>query len=385
MKQLMSMFVSYTILMCLAFSSLAYADEGGVAAQLLYTQTLLFSKPPIRIDSVMSMPDEAIAVIYYAEGTKRNKEEYRLDLFSADGTLLLVKSFCQIEPGNDPSPHAQIILQSSGFLCEYYPDITSMEVCYRTEYSYSGKVTGKEKKVKLKYGAAFYAEQTGDFMILKQAHAYDEPDASPYQNVEIIHIPTDQHVSLSLYDWSSFCPFVGSNGDLFIAQKNERGNLEIRRYDIASDMHESIAELGTEYFYGKRFAYVLSATCIGDLAYLQVRLTNEEASILTYDMEEGIITASSTLKAAQGSDYIASIQSSGSVLLAVDGRWNAALQRYALTIDAIDTNMERVPVVLMHEQCLFILQSDASGKLTTIEVDGDASSFAVCHYKVSAP
>ncbi|MBQ8617473.1 MAG: hypothetical protein IJ418_08140, partial [Clostridia bacterium] len=62
-----------------------------------------------------------------------------------------------------------------------------------------------------------------------------------------------------------------------------------------------------------------------------------------------------------------------------------ALQRYALTVDAIDTNMERVPVVLMHEQCLFILQSDASGKLTTIEVDGDASSFAVCHYKVSAP
>ena len=214
-----------------------------------------------------------------------------------------------------------------------------MEVCYRTGYSYSGSVVSKEKKVRLKYGEAYYAEHVGDYMILKQAHGYDEPDASPYQAVEIIHISTAQRVSLRLYDWSTFCPFVGRNGDLFIAQKNENGNLEIRRYDIASDMQESITEFSAECFHGKRFAYIQSATSIGNLAYLQVRLTNEEAAILTYDMEEGIITASSTLRAAPGSDYIVSVQSNGSVLLAVDGRWNEALQCYVLSIDAIDAGM----------------------------------------------
>lgn len=384
MKQLITTFILYILITCFTIPSVAYANGGDVEVQSLLTQTLNFSKQPIRIDGVVAMPDEAIAVIYYTAGTKPGTEEYRFDFFSADGHPILSKSFCQVNPAESQVPHAQIILQRDRFLCEYYPDITSMEVCYRTGYSYSGSVVSKEKKVRLKYGEAYYAEHVGDYMILKQAHGYDEPDASPYQAVEIIHISTAQRVSLRLYDWSTFCPFVGRNGDLFIAQKNENGNLEIRRYDIASDMQESITEFSAECFHGKRFAYIQSATSIGNLAYLQVRLTNEEAAILTYDMEEGIITASSTLRAAPGSDYIVSVQSNGSVLLAVDGRWNEALQCYVLSIDAIDAGMGRMPVALMHEQCLFILRDEVSGTLITIEVDEDTSSFAVCRYKISA-
>ena len=385
MKQILTTLMLYMLIVCFVISSVTYADGGGVEVQSLHTQTLHFSKHPIRIDCVVAMPDEAIAIVYYAAGTKTNHEEYRLDLFAADGKPILSKLFCQIKPGEAPSPHAQIILQKDSFLCEYYPDITSMEVCYRTEYSYSGNIVSKEKKVKLKYGEAYYADHVEGYMTLKQAHGYDEPNVSPYQAVEIIHLPTAQRVSLSLYDWSKFCPFVGSDGDLFIAQKNEHGNLEIRRYDTDADMQESVAEFGKEYFYGKRFAYILSATSLGDLAYLQVRLSNEEAAILIYDMEKEIVIASSTLSTAPGSDYIASIQGNGSVLLAVDGRWNDTLQRYVLTIDVLDENMGRIPVALMHAQCISILQSDTSGKLVTIEVDEDTLDFYVCYYGISVP
>ncbi len=116
MKQLITTFILYILITCFTIPSVAYANGGDVEVQSLLTQTLNFSKQPIRIDGVVAMPDEAIAVIYYTAGTKPGTEEYRFDFFSLRTGIQFCQSpFCQVNPAESQVPHAQIILQRDRF------------------------------------------------------------------------------------------------------------------------------------------------------------------------------------------------------------------------------------------------------------------------------
>ena len=373
-------FMVCLFLSCLVVLSGALAENDRM--RLLRADPLSFSKQPISIDSVASMPDGSLAVIYFAAGSEEVQREYRLDLFAPDGVPLLSKSFGQFNIELDPYPFAQIILQSDGFLCEYYPDITSMETCFQTAYGNAGKATGKEQKKKLPYGTAAYAERVGGYMVKKQAHAADERDASPYQAVEIVHIATGQSTLRSLYGWSDFCAFPDGDGDLLIAQKNERGSLEIRQYGLADGLKETVIELDGAWPAVDDHARVQSAACIGRTAYLQIYLTNQESLILICDLEQEAIVGSSPLSAAEGSDYIAALRTADSMLLAVDGHWDETAQRHLFRLDALDSDLARTPLALAHGSCLYLFTEDEPGIITTIERGDSPASYVVCRYAV---
>ncbi len=57
-------------------------------------------------------------------------QEMRLELFDAAGASLLSAALGDanlLEEGA-PYPRGQVILEKNRFVCEYYPDITTMEV-----------------------------------------------------------------------------------------------------------------------------------------------------------------------------------------------------------------------------------------------------------------
>lgn len=180
-----------------------------------------------------------------------------------------------------PYPRGQVILEKNRFVCEYYPDITTMEVYKQRIYRYTGKQVQKPTTKKLKFGAACYAERVGDYMFRMQAHSEDESDASPYRTVKISHIASGKQKTLYLYDWS-FCAFPDADGNLLFAQQNERGNLEIRQY--SASMQETIVELDSSYF-DDNLSYVSSAACIESTAYLLISQGFSKYTLLTYDRE----------------------------------------------------------------------------------------------------
>lgn len=368
----------------------AMAEQDAIRLRLMDANQLTFSKLPKDIKSITPMPDGGVAVFYLPSAPKEGQQEYRLDVFAADGMRLLAKNLGRskvAESESGPFPYGQIILQSDRFLCEYYPDITTMEVYRQTAYRYNGKAIGKEKTRRLKFGLATYATPVGDFMVRTLAHAGEDPYPTPipYRTTEIIHIPTGQSVSLLLHDWS-FCPFADDEGCLFIAQCNENDNLELRRYDPTKGMAETITEFDKACFAGIDGPSIGSAVCVDGKAYLKIRRTNEESLILTIDTAQGAITASGTLHAAEASDYLDGLQRAGKVLLAVDGwRWDETLRQMIYRVDMLDADLTRTPLALAYEDCIYAAADGASGVLTTVAVNADGASFVLCRYDLSVP
>ncbi len=368
----------------------AMAEDDAIRPRLLDTCALTLSKQPTNIKSITPMPDGGVAVFYLTSAPKKGQQEYRLDVFAVDGTRLLAKNLGRskvAESESGPFPYGQIILQSDRFLCEYYPDITTMEVYRQTAYRYNGKAIGKEKTRRLKFGLATYARPVGDFMVRTLAHAGEEPypTAIPYRTTELIHIPTGQSVSLLLYDWS-FCSFADDRGCLFIAQCNENDNLELRRYDPADGMAETVTEFDKACFDGINNPTVGSAVYMDGKAYLEIYRWNEAPLILIIDTEQGAITASSTLHVAEDSGYFVDLQWAGEVLLAVDGwHMDETLQCMLYRADILHADLTHTPLALAYEDCIFMHADGASGVLTTVAVNADGASFVLCRYAISAP
>ena len=212
-------------------------------------------------------------------------------------------------------------------------------------------------------------------MVEKQAHSEDE---SPFRTVKITHIASGKSKKLMIYDWS-FCAFPDQDGNLLIAQQNEKGNLEIRSYNAA--MQETIVELSGDFLQNEN---VRDAACIGQTAYMRIRLTNEKSEILLYDITQQKITDSQTLLAVDDNSYIAEIKADGAVLLSVDGYWNRELQRQKYQINLLNEHFETSRLPLQHESCLYIFTDVEQADVTTIEMDEKSHSYFVCSYSISA-
>lgn len=250
-----------------------------------------------------------------------------------------------------------------------------MEVCTQTVYRYTGKRIQKPTIKKLKFGAAPYAQHVGDYMVEKQAHSEDE---SPFRTVKITHIASGKSKKLMIYDWS-FCACSDQDGNLLIAQQNEKGNLEIRSYNAA--MQESIVELSGDFLQN---SYISDAACIGQTVYFDIYLTNQQSEILFYDITQQKITDSQTLLAVDDNSYIAEIKAAGAVLLSVDGYWNRELQRQKYQINLLNEHFETSRLPLQHESCLYIFTDVEQADITTIEMDEKSHSYFVCSYSISA-
>ena len=222
-------------------------------------------------------------------------------------------------------------------------------------------------------GASYpVAQHVGDYMVEKQAHSEDE---TPFRTVKITHIASGKSKKLMIYDWS-FCACSDQDGNLLIAQQNEKGNLEIRSYNAA--MQESIVELSGDFLQNEN---VRDAACIGQTAYMRIRLTNEKSEILLYDITQQKITDSQTLLAVDDNSYIAEIKAAGAVLLSVDGYWNRELQRQKYQINLLNEHFETSRLPLQHESCLYIFTDVEQADVTTIEMDEKSHSYFVCSYR----
>lgn len=364
--------------LCLMLCANASADSAPM--QLMRMNPLAFSKQPTRIESVTPTPDGGFAVIYFADSDTAGLQEMRLELFDAVGTSLLSAALGDANLLEEGAlyPRGQVILEKNRFVCEYYPDITTMEVYKQSIYRYTGTRVQKPTTKKLKFGAACYAERVGDYMVRMQAHSEDESDASPYRTVKISHIASGKQQTLYLYDWS-FCAFPDSDGNLLMAQWNERGNLEIRQY--SASMQETIIELdgsnSIEYS-GYRLS---SGARIGQTVYLQLS-SGADDYVLTYDREAQKITDSRALPTADGSDSLSDIKAAGTSLLSVDGYWNAAMQQRFYRLHLLNADWTRTALPLQHDFCLYVFSDAAQESITTVEADG--STYFLCQYVLHA-
>ena len=365
-----------SLTLCLLLLAGASADSAPM--QLMRMNPLAFSKQPTRIESVTPTPDGSFVIIYFADSDTAGMQEMRLELFDAAGASLLSAALGDanlLEEGA-PYPQGQVILEKNRFVCEYYPDITTMEVYKQSIYRYTGKQVQKSTTKTLKFGAACYAERVGDYMVRMQAHSEDESDASPYRTVKISHIASGKQKTLYLYDWS-FCAFPDADGNLLFAQQNERGNLEIRQY--SASMQETIVELDSSYF-DDNLSYVSSAARIESTAYLLISQGFSKYTLLTYDREAQKITDSRALPTADGSDSLSDIKAAGTSLLSVDGYWNAAMQQRFYRLHLLNADWTRTALPLQHDFCLYVYAAQES--ITTVEADG--STYFLCQYVLHA-
>lgn len=362
--------------LCLMLCANASADSAPM--QLMRMNPLAFTKQPTSIESVTPTPDGSFVIIYFADSDTAGMQEMRLELVNSAGASLLSAALGEanlLEEGA-PFPQGQVILEKNRFVCEYYPDITTMEVYRQRIYRYTGKQVQKPTTKKLKFGAACYAERVGDYMVRMQAHSEDESDASPYRTVKISHIASGKQKTLYLYDWS-FCAFPDADGNLLFAQQNERGNLEIRQY--SASMQETIVELDSSYF-DDNLSYVSSAACIESTAYLLISQGFSKYTLLTYDREAQKITDSRALPTADGSDSLSDIKAAGTSLLSVDGYWNAAMQQRFYRLHLLNADWTRTALPLQHDFCLYVYAAQES--ITTVEADG--STYFLCQYVLHA-
>ena len=372
MKRLLGLLLAVMVMM--GGMAGAQASTDNASMQLIRMNPLAFRKEPVELYSVTHTPNGSFVVIYFAEGEKAELQEIWMELFDSVGTSLLSAKLGEFDPKGEQIPHGQIILKKDRFICEYYPDITSMEVCTQTVYRYTGKRIQKPTIKKLKFGAAPYAQHVGDYMVEKQAHSEDE---SPFRTVKITHIASGKSKKLMIYDWS-FCACSDQDGNLLIAQQNEKGNLEIRSYNAA--MQESIVELSGDFLQN---SYISDAACIGQTVYFDIYLTNQQSEILFYDITQQKITDSQTLLAVDDNSYIAEIKAAGAVLLSVDGYWNRELQRQKYQINLLNEHFETSRLPLQHESCLYIFTDVEQADITTIEMDEKSHSYFVCSYSIT--
>lgn len=367
-----------SLTLCLLLLAGASADSAPM--QLMRMNPLAFSKQPTRIESVTPTPDGSFVIIYFADSDTAGMQEMRLELFDAAGASLLSAALGDanlLEEGA-PYPQGQVILEKNRFVCEYYPDITTMEVYKQSIYRYTGKQVQKSTTKKLKFGAACYAERVGDYMVCMQAHLEDESDTPPLRTVKISHIASGKRKTLSL-SYDSFCAFPDADGNLLFAQQNERGNLEIRQY--SASMQETIIELdgsnSIEYS-GYRLS---SGARIGQTVYLQLS-SGADDYVLTYDREAQKITDSRALPTADGSDSLSDIKAAGTFLLSVDGYWNAAMQQRFYRLHLLNADWTRTALPLQHDFCLYVFPDAAQESITTVEADG--GTYFLCQYVLHA-
>ena len=364
--------------LCLMLCANASADSAPM--QLMRMNPLAFSKQPTRIESVTPTPDGGFAVIYFADSDTAGMQEMRLELVNSAGASLLSAALGEANLLDEGAlyPHGQVILEKNRFVCEYYPDITTMEVYKQSIYRYTGTRVQKPTTKKLKFGAACYAERVGDYMVCMQAHLEDESDTPPLRTVKISHIASGKRKTLSL-SYDSFCAFPDADGNLLIAQWNERGNLEIRQY--SASMQETIIELdgsnSIEYS-GYRLS---SGARIGQTVYLQLS-SGADDYVLTYDREAQKITDSRALPTADGSDSLSDIKAAGTFLLSVDGYWNAAMQQRFYRLHLLNADWTRTALPLQHDFCLYVFSDAAQESITTVEADG--GTYFLCQYVLHA-
>ncbi len=346
--------------------------------ELMQSCPLAFSREPADFQSAAMLPDQTL-VIFYGTTLSDGRTEDWMDIFAADGTQIRSQSLGIYDPIKFVFSHAQIILTEKGFLQEYYPDVATMETCYRTSYKKSGAAKGKTRKLKQRTDDAFYTTVMGDYTFFQRAHCEDEPDFTG----KIRHRLSDQTLSFPLYDTTSYALFEDEKGGCLFVQPQGREALEIRQFTFDGSLHASVLTLPGDYFPDGEYARINSAAGGYGVAYFQISVTNVLSNILTYDLEQQCVTASHPLSAGAGADFLSSLRQAGTSLMVLDGYWSESLQQKTYRLVLLDADMNRTSLSLACGNCLYLFSSAQSEDIITVETDQDGTSFFLCRYRLS--
>ncbi len=346
--------------------------------ELMQSCPLAFSRAPADFQSAVMLPDQTL-VIFYGTTLSDGRTEDWMDIFAADGTQIRSQSLGTYDPIKFVFSHAQIILTEKGFLQEYYPDVATMETCYRTSYKKSGAAKGKTRKLKQRTDDAFYTTVMGDYTFFQRAHCEDEPDFTG----KIRHRLSDQTLSFPLYDTTSYALFEDEKGGCLFVQPQGREALEIRQFTFDGSLHASVLTLPGDYFPDGGYARINSAAGGYGTAYIQVTVTNVLSNILTYDLEQQCVTASHPLSAGAGADFLSSLRQAGTSLMVLDGYWSESLQQKTYRLVLLDADMNRTSLSLACGNCLYLFSSAQSEDIITVETDQGGTSFFLCRYRLS--
>ncbi len=346
--------------------------------ELMQSCPLAFSREPADFQSAAMLPDQTL-VIFYGTTLSDGQTEDWMDIFAADGTQIRSQSLGTYDPIKFVFSHAQIILTQKGFLQEYYPDVATMETCYRTSYKKSGAAKGKTRKLKQRTDDAFYTTVMGDYTFFQRAHCEDEPDFTG----KIRHRLSDQTLSFPLYDTTSYALFEDEKGGCLFVQPQGREALEIRQFTFDGSLHASVLTLPGDYFPDGGYTRINSAAGGYGVAYFQISVTNVLSNILTYDLEQQCVTASHPLSAGAGADFLSSLRQAGTSLMVLDGYWSESLQQKTYRLALLDADMNRTSLSLACGNCLYLFSSAQSEDIITVETDQDGTSFFLCRYRLS--
>ncbi|NLX83171.1 MAG: hypothetical protein GXZ04_05075 [Clostridiales bacterium] len=373
------------LLACFLLISLFGYGAVGKAAVMEMTfkqeHPLAFSRLPLRIEKVEPLPSGKLAVIYFSQGEQQGEELYWLDLFSNTGSRLLSKLLAAHIPDVSTYPYAQILIKGNEFVCEFYPDITTMEVCYRSVFSVEGQKVKEDQKQTLKAGAAYYTQNQGPFLLGKQAHAEDVEPATPLRRWHIEHAPSRQTFTINTFDYDpAFC--VDRAQRLWIIQKNQQAHLELRSYTMGDSPTEQTVELAEPSLLAHEFTSVQSAVSFKGKVRLLIYHTNTEFVDLTYDPDSQKITDRGTLTALPGASYVSGYLVSNAQLLAVNEVWDEASQTFAKMLGAVDAKGVLHPLTFMGEA--FGLYAQGEDTLCTLERGADDNSWLLRTYLLQA-
>ncbi len=346
--------------------------------ELMQSCPLAFSREPADFQSAAMLPDQTL-VIFYGTTLSDGRTEDWMDIFAADGTQIRSQSLGTYDPIKFVFSHAQIILTEKGFLQEYYPDVATMETCYRTSYKKSGAAKGKTRKLKQRTDDAFYTTVMGDYTFFQRAHCEDAPDFTG----KIRHRLSDQTLSFPLYDTTSYALFEDEKGGCLFVQPQGREALEIRQFTFDGSLHASVLTLPGDYFPDGGYARINSAAGGYGVAYFQISVTNVLSNILTYDLEQQCVTASHPLSAGAGADFLSSLRQAGTSLMVLDGYWSESLQQKTYRLVLLDADMNRTSLSLACGNCLYLFSSAQSEDIITVETDQGGTSFFLCRYRLS--
>jgi hypothetical protein len=333
-------------------------------------QPLRFSQPPLRIEKAERLPNGHVVVFYFSQGEDKREERYRMDLFAASGECLLSREMGAYIPDVSTYPFAQILIKGEHFLCEYYPDITTMEVCYGSVYTFDGRAVQADKKSTFRYGDVDYAWNHGQFILKRQAHAYDEEVADPFIRLKLEHVPTGKTLQTAVWD-PVFRAFSDGANRLWIVQKNERENLEIWAYTASDAVTEQIVEIDEPTLKTHDVASICAAVLHQENACLLVRLSNMDHVLLTYDAESQQITTGRALTTLSGADYIAGLMTVGPRLLAVNGVWDETTQTFSWALGVVEQPAEQVPLPFKGK-AFSVFANGKDGTIVALEKDAGA-------------
>ncbi len=363
----------FIILITLVTANVFAQDYGPVKYSEYDVQ---FGLNPLHIEKAELLPNGSILVIYFAQIKNIDKEIYQIDLLIPQDKQVFTKKLLTFIPENHIVPSAQITIKSNSFTCELFHDVAAMETSLVYEYSFDGRLIEEHKK-NYKLGQASYVQNIGNFTLKRQAHLFDEIDASAYYSLEIEHMPTGKKTQTKIWD-TGFAASADTEKDLlYIVQFNEQNQIELREYSAKDALQENIYLLNYPGVASYQSIIGLAVSNAQDIFYVLLNKENTVNNLLAYDKTSKELIIDRNIAALPDASYMSGLIGSEHYLLAVNECWQESSQTYSKKPGIITSAPEQLPLDIKAEA---LILDETDNEFICIEKNQDSSNWRLTKY-----